>query len=426
MNKVIFLGLLHLVPLVICGEKYLRLYAPQRSTDPCYTDEGKPQKCIPDFVNAAYGAPVTASSTCGQKGAEKFCDLDNPSQCYTCENTSPRRKYSSTALTDLNNPNNVTCWRSEILQPSKPTNINRSNFNSNSISSPSTSSLTTSTLNGISANTKLHLDNITLTLSLGKAYELTYVSLQFCPKAIKPDSLAILKSMDFGRTWQPFQYYSSQCRQIYGRPNRETIQKSNEQEARCTDSHKFDGGSNMARGSRIAFSTLEGRPSARDFDSSKNLQEWVTATDIRVIFHRLQLPEDVGYDSENDDDEEDGGIDGDVDGDSEEDQQDDDNKKNRNDNSIGNNNAIDSTASTASMATFNNLGLHYAVSDFAVGGRCKCNGHASRCIPDQNGALTCDCRHNTAGRDCERCKPFYLDRPWDRATSKDSNECKSE
>lgn len=416
MNKVIFLGLLQLVPLVFGGEKYLRLYAPQRTSDPCYTDEGRAQKCIPDFVNAAYGAPVAASSTCGQKGLEKFCDLDNPSQCYTCENTSPRRKYSSIALTDLNNPNNVTCWRSEILQPSKPTTINRSNFNSNSISSPSTSSQTA--LNGINANTKLHLDNVTLTLSLGKAYELTYVSLQFCPKAIKPDSLAILKSMDFGRTWQPFQYYSSQCRHIYGRPNRETIQKSNEQEARCTDSHKYDGGSSLARGSRIAFSTLEGRPSARDFDSSKNLQEWVTATDIRVIFHRLQRPEDVGYDSEEDDEEE-------GDDDVEEDQQDDNNKKNRNDNSIGNNNAIDSTAST-SVASFNNLGLHYAVSDFAVGGRCKCNGHASRCIPDHSGALACDCKHNTAGRDCERCKPFYLDRPWDRATSKDSNECKSE
>ena len=36
----------------------------------------------------------------------------------------------------------------------------------------------------------------------------------------------------------------------------------------------------------------------------------------------------------------------------------------------------------------------------------------------------CDCRHNTAGRDCERCKPFYLDRPWGRATSRDAHECK--
>ncbi|OWR41472.1 Netrin-A [Danaus plexippus plexippus] len=71
---------------------------------------------------------------------------------------------------------------------------------------------------------------------------------------------------------------------------------------------------------------------------------------------------------------------------------------------------------------------HYAVSDFAVGGRCKCNGHASRCIPSkdegQGTQLACDCKHNTAGRDCERCKPFHFDRPWGRATARDANECK--
>lgn len=69
---------------------------------------------------------------------------------------------------------------------------------------------------------------------------------------------------------------------------------------------------------------------------------------------------------------------------------------------------------------------HYAVSDFAVGGRCKCNGHASRCLTDESGQLYCDCKHNTAGRDCEKCKPYFFDRPWGRATYRDANECKGE
>uniref|UniRef100_A0A182TAW5 Laminin EGF-like domain-containing protein n=1 Tax=Anopheles maculatus TaxID=74869 RepID=A0A182TAW5_9DIPT len=68
--------------------------------------------------------------------------------------------------------------------------------------------------------------------------------------------------------------------------------------------------------------------------------------------------------------------------------------------------------------------LTYALSDFAVGGRCKCNGHASRCVKGADGKLECDCKHNTAGRDCERCKPFYFDRPWGRGTMRDANECK--
>ncbi len=74
-----------------------------------------------------------------------------------------------------------------------------------------------------------------------------------------------------------------------------------------------------------------------------------------------------------------------------------------------------------------NLG-YYALGDLAVGGRCKCNGHASRCVLAAGGAasnsrLECECRHNTGGTDCERCKPFHYDRPWARATEKEANEC---
>ena len=65
----------------------------------------------------------------------------------------------------------------------------------------------------------------------------------------------------------------------------------------------------------------------------------------------------------------------------------------------------------------------YALSELAVGGRCKCNGHASRCIIDKMGRYTCDCKHNTAGPDCETCKPFHYDKPWARATSEDANAC---
>ena len=37
--------------------------------------------------------------------------------------------------------------------------------------------------------------------------------------------------------------------------------------------------------------------------------------------------------------------------------------------------------------------------------------------------MTCQCKHNTAGRECEKCKPFHFDRPWGRATSFSANEC---
>jgi Laminin N-terminal (Domain VI) len=121
------------------------------------------------------------------------------------------------------------------------------------------------------------------------AVQVTYVSLQFCPS--RPDSMAIYKSTDHRRTWSPFQFYSSQCRKYYSRSPRNTVAKANEQEAMCTDIDTIGSGSSSGGGltagpARVAFIVLEGRPSAPEFDVSPVLQDWVTATDIRVEFHR--------------------------------------------------------------------------------------------------------------------------------------------
>uniref|UniRef100_A0A3B3UMC8 Netrin 5 n=1 Tax=Poecilia latipinna TaxID=48699 RepID=A0A3B3UMC8_9TELE len=64
-----------------------------------------------------------------------------------------------------------------------------------------------------------------------------------------------------------------------------------------------------------------------------------------------------------------------------------------------------------------------AISDLQVGGRCKCNGHASRCRRDDAGQAVCVCEHHTAGPDCDMCEDFYVDRPWHRATPTHPNPC---
>ncbi|VDK72994.1 unnamed protein product [Litomosoides sigmodontis] len=39
--------------------------------DPCYDNAGRPVRCVPDFINAAFGKPVIASDTCGQFGPSR-------------------------------------------------------------------------------------------------------------------------------------------------------------------------------------------------------------------------------------------------------------------------------------------------------------------------------------------------------------------
>ena len=369
--KFLVFGLIFLfVPELIYGHRRnLRNFQSHSPVDPCY-DEDRPRRCMPDFVNAAFGVPIEASSTCGKEKPARYCDFKensrNETGCEICDDSDPTKRFSALALTDVHNSNNVTCWRSEprnaLLEPG---------------ASP---------------------DNVTLTLSLGKKFELTYVSLVFCPFAIRPDSMAIFKSADYGKTWQPFQFYSSQCRKLYGRPPKATISKSNEQEARCVDHNRHMSDGMSIQGSRIAFSTLEGRPSAQDFDSSPVLQDWVTATDIRVVFHRLQGPS--------------GGV-----------SQSSKSLSSSEQMKFKKSEYLSKESFTASPQTTTGVST-YALSDFAVGGRCKCNGHASKCLKGSDGQLECDCKHNTAGRDCERCKPFYFDRPWGRGNVRDANECK--
>lgn len=146
----------------------------------------------------------------------------------------------------------------------------------------------------------------------------------------------------------------------------------NESRALCTS--EYSDISPLQFGN-IAFSSLEGRPSAYNFENSIELQQWVTATDILISLNRLNTFGDEVF---------------------------------------GDKQVLKS--------------YFYAIADIAVGARCKCNGHANKCV-DSTGLnnerkKVCLCEHNTAGPDCEICQPFFNDAPWGRATSKNAHECK--
>uniref|UniRef100_A0A673BD85 Laminin subunit gamma-1 n=1 Tax=Sphaeramia orbicularis TaxID=375764 RepID=A0A673BD85_9TELE len=302
--------------------------------DECADERGSAQRCMPEFVNAAFNVTVVATNTCGSP-PEEYCVQTGATgvtkSCHICDGRDPRNHHSAVYLTDYNNQQDTTWWQSQTM------------------------------LAGIQ-----YPNSINLTLHLGKSFDITYVRLKF--HTSRPESFAIYKRSSEGAPWVPYQYYSGSCEKTYQKANRGFIRTGeDEQQALCTDD--FSDISPLT-GGNVAFSTLEGRPSAYNFDHSPVLQDWVTATDIRVTLNRLNTFGDEVF----------------------------------NDPKV--------------LKSY-----YYAISDFAVGGRCKCNGHASECVKNGGGRLVCNCKHNTEGDDCQVCRPFYNDRPWRRATADNANEC---
>ena len=59
-----------LLPRIVDAAHYSQFSMKKLDYDPCYFN-GRPKYCVPDFINAAFGKPVVASSTCGQYGSTR-------------------------------------------------------------------------------------------------------------------------------------------------------------------------------------------------------------------------------------------------------------------------------------------------------------------------------------------------------------------
>ncbi|KAL7980882.1 hypothetical protein Chor_002036 [Crotalus horridus] len=345
--------------------------------DACYNAQGRAQRCMPIFENAAFGRQAPASNTCGWP-PETYClqmgTRESSTLCHRCDAADPLLHHNASYLTDFHSQEEPTWWQSQSMAfgVQHPTSVNI------------TLHLASHGCDWLQQQI-LSLDRIPLFVDpekkkpgqrnkhyssdgkdSGKSYEITYVRLKF--HTSRPESFAIYKRSQADGPWIPYQFYSASCKKTYGKPERQFLRSGeHEQVALCTD--EFSDISPLS-GGNVAFSTLEGRPSAYSFDQSPLLQEWVTCTDLLISLDRLNtFGDDIFKDPK----------------------------------------VLQS--------------YYYAISDFSVGGRCKCNGHASECIPNEEDRLVCLCQHNTTGVDCEICQPFYQDRPWARGTAESPNEC---
>lgn len=104
-----------------------------------------------------------------------------------------------------------------------------------------------------------------------KSFDITYIRVVFYSP--RPESFSIYKRVVPNGPWLPYQYYSATCRSTYQLPDSHfaAVVKKGEDEARALCTSEYSDISPLRDGN-IAFSSLEGRPSAVEFEHSIELQ----------------------------------------------------------------------------------------------------------------------------------------------------------
>uniref|UniRef100_A0A3B4U038 Laminin N-terminal domain-containing protein n=1 Tax=Seriola dumerili TaxID=41447 RepID=A0A3B4U038_SERDU len=201
--------------------------------DSCYDEEGVPSRCMPRFENVAFNRTVEVSNVCGSPPEDYCMQTGSTRSCHYCNTLVPELSHNASLLTDFNRNEEPTWWQSQSMYY------------------------------GIQ-----HPNSVNLTLHLGKAFDITYVRLKFYTS--RPESFAIYKRTEEDGPWLPYQYYSASCSKTYGKDAKGYIRPGDDERAAlCTD--EFSDISPLS-GGNVAFSTLEGRPSAYNFDQSMVLQ----------------------------------------------------------------------------------------------------------------------------------------------------------
>ncbi|XP_069593485.1 netrin-G1 isoform X4 [Ranitomeya imitator] len=270
------------------------------------------------------------NSTCGDP-PEPFCAMGNPYMCNNeCDASTKQLAHPPELMFDSEGRNPSTFWQS-VTWKNYPTPL-----------------------------------QINITLSWDKTIELTQnIAITF--ESGRPEKMILEKSLDYGVTWQPYQFYAADCLDAFRMEPKSVkdLSSSTVLDIICTEEYSTGYAAHAKtisfeikdRFAIFAGPRLHNMASLySQLDTTKNLRDFFTVTDLRI---RLLKP-----------------------------------------------------ATGATFVDERNLGRYfYAISDIKIYGRCKCNLHANSCTFTNN-RLVCDCEHNTTGQDCERCKKNYQGQAW--------------
>ncbi|XP_007943246.1 laminin subunit beta-4 [Orycteropus afer afer] len=194
------------------------------------------------------GAQLTASSTCGLRGAQKYCILsylEREQKCFICDSRFPYDPYTNpdshtieNVITGFEPDREKKWWQSE---------------------------------NG--------LDHVSIRLDLEALFQFSHLILTF--KTFRPAAMLVERSSDYGHTWKLFKYFAKDCATSF--PNIASGQAQEVGDLVC-DSKYSDV--EPSTGGEVVLKVLD--PSFEiENPYSPYIQDLVTLTNLRINFTKL-------------------------------------------------------------------------------------------------------------------------------------------
>uniref|UniRef100_A0A452J3G1 Laminin subunit alpha 3 n=1 Tax=Gopherus agassizii TaxID=38772 RepID=A0A452J3G1_9SAUR len=348
------------VPSAVCAGLFLVVLSPFLTLRPGAAQVGPPDSGAPGlslhppYFNLAETARIQATATCGEESGggrprlELYCKLvGGPAAspaghtiqgqfCDYCNAADPNKAHPITSAID----GTERWWQSPPL------------------------------------SLGLQYNEVNVTLDLGQLFHVAYILIKFA-NSPRPDLWVLERSVDFGRTYAPWQYFAhskADCLEHFGKKVSAHIRRDDD--VICTTEYSrivpLENG-------EIVVSLVNGRPGAKNFTHSPILREFTKATNIRLRFLRT-------------------------------------------------NTLLGHLIAKAQRDPTVTRRYYYSIKDISIGGRCVCNGHAEVCNAKSAENLyqfQCECQHNTCGETCDHCCPGYNQKQWQPATANDANECES-